>query len=135
MLRVALRTPLRWQRTQKSWQQHWTTSTLTGSTSGIRYFGDTTKLIDDALYFCNSLAMLLCCAVLCCAVLCCVALWIATQQPSQKEVATCHQCGKRVFLAGTTPALQGIAQTEVWRLAAEAHVDGFLTDTPFELPK
>lgn len=47
----------------------------------------------------------------------------------------CHHSGKRVFLAGTTPALQGIPQSEAWRLAAEAHVDGFLTDTPFELPK
>jgi hypothetical protein len=47
----------------------------------------------------------------------------------------CHYSGKRVFLAGTTPALQGIPQPEAWRLAAEAHVDSFLTDTPFELPK
>jgi hypothetical protein len=56
-------------------------------------------------------------------------------QPSQEEVAKCHRSGKRVFLAGTTPALQGIPQSEVWRLAAEAQADGFLTDTPFELPK
>lgn len=60
---------------------------------------------------------------------------IAGEQPSQEEVAKCHRAGKRVFLAGTTPALQGMAQSEVWRLAAEAQVDGFLTDTPFELPK
>ena len=57
------------------------------------------------------------------------------QQPSWEEVSRCHRHGKRVFLAGTTPALQGPPQSEVWRLAAEAQVDGFLTDTPFELPK
>ena len=56
-------------------------------------------------------------------------------QPSASEVAECHSRGKRVFLAGTTPALQDPPQEEVWRLAAEAEVDGFLTDTPFELPK
>jgi hypothetical protein len=56
-------------------------------------------------------------------------------QPSQEEVAECHRRGKRVYLAGTTAVLQDPPQAEVWRLAAEAGVDGFLTDTPFELPK
>ena len=55
--------------------------------------------------------------------------------PSAEEVARCHAVSKQVFLAGTTPALAGRPQDEVWVEAAAAGVDGFLTGWPLELPK
>ena len=50
-------------------------------------------------------------------------------------MAEVHRRGKRLMIAGTTPALQHLPQEEVWRRCASAGADAILTDWPLELPK
>ncbi|MDA0836033.1 MAG: glycerophosphodiester phosphodiesterase family protein [Planctomycetota bacterium] len=50
--------------------------------------------------------------------------------PTADEVDRAHQTDKRVFIAGTTVAGELPAN---WRQAAEAGIDGILTDYPLEL--
>jgi glycerophosphoryl diester phosphodiesterase len=52
--------------------------------------------------------------------------------PSRDEVAQVHAAGKRVFIAG--PTVAGL-ETENWRVAQQAGVDGVLTDYALHLKR
>ena len=62
--------------------------------------------------------------------------WVyARFMPTARDVDRCVMAGKRVVLAGTTPALSNQPHTTVWEQAVKSGVHAILTDYPFELPK